>query len=237
MEKTVGMLSLHPLRKKIKLDSEMKKYILISFLLFLFSFHKKQQLESEYILWSKDRKLRWDDFQGVPVMQDVDKGHDAATFSLIHVELNTYKDSFAISVSSRFIKSKSWKLTQTKFILNHEQRHFDMTEVYSRMFKKEIYCTNYCEMNIEEVNKFLINLTAKYTEALDSNGNLYDNEISYINNFEIQARWDAKIDSMLVNLDAYSSPRIIIKRNQNNNSNKDVQKNTKSNSPFQSVFK
>lgn len=95
-----------------------------------------------------------------------------------------------------FIK-KSWlkdNWDRAEYALNHEQRHFDITEVYARKataaFKEYKYNRKTVKDDINRIfNSFL---EEQYKVQL-----LYDKETKHSLNISKQKEWDAKIDKWL----------------------------------------
>ncbi|MEM7103055.1 MAG: hypothetical protein AAF502_08005 [Bacteroidota bacterium] len=93
---------------------------------------------TEFIYWSEDRKLTWEDFQGVPDYKYEDIG--ALTYSGI-VHSKTCSDGIIdFEVRAYFEKHNSWvkEIARTDHHLKHEQIHFDITELYARMLNAEL---------------------------------------------------------------------------------------------------
>lgn len=187
-------------------------YILILLFLVLASFNKRQQSEGEYIIWSKERKLQWNDFQGDANNKKAVAG--ASVGRKINIELNN--EILAFDVYTIFLYASSWKTNNiNSYILNHEQKHFDLCEFFSRRYRKEM--SDFIKQNMNTLdNKIIIQhfqkLYDKYSNLSDSMEIIYDKETNHSDNIEVQELWNKKIDSMLLALDTYNSSRIIITR-------------------------
>ena len=100
-------------------------------------------INSGLISWS-DKKLEWSDFQGSPsefIVSDEGKYSGAATFSTVYMETQGWDgDSVKFYVPSYFDMKKSWKrkFINSDYHLNHEQRHFDITEYVARGFRESL---------------------------------------------------------------------------------------------------
>lgn len=159
------------------------------------------------IEWSPTRKLTWKDFSGIlPVMPD----HSAYTFVKNSYSTKIIGDSMDIIVSTCFQKDKSWAVSKdtSSYLLNHEQRHFDMAEIYARKFKiyalgwdRKDFLSNYLSDGLKTINDSLI---AMHTA--------YDIETNHSRNTVAQCKWDRKIDSLLHFYDAYSHKMIRVSR-------------------------
>lgn len=170
---------------------------------------KVDTIKDSVVVWSKDFKLTWDYFKGKPFGYD---GFHAVTFiNISYKNLKVYTDSVTIDLPCYFIVYESWNRDTTESLLNHEQRHFDIGEIIARKMRKEL--SNYVSVNDKETTLFLKSISNKY--YINENNLLndaYDKETSFSKNKDGQKRWDAKIDKMLKELDAYSNPHVVIPR-------------------------
>lgn len=99
--------------------------------------------------------------------------------------------------------------------LKHEQKHFDIFEIFSRKLRMDMY--NYIKSNYEEngfeiTKEYFEQLSNQYYQLADSMGDQYDDETQHSVNIEKQVYWNMKIALMLDDLKEYSNPRIIIMR-------------------------
>ncbi len=98
-------------------------------------------LEPEKIEWSQNNKLTWADFKGKP---EEAAFFVASTNSGLHFSYtyntNNNKITAASSVSCIFFPDKSWykpgKVNDK--ILEHEQTHFDISELFARKLRKKL---------------------------------------------------------------------------------------------------
>ncbi|UPT68592.1 MAG: hypothetical protein M0D57_08215 [Sphingobacteriales bacterium JAD_PAG50586_3] len=88
-----------------------------------------------YKPWDKGMLLTFEDFKIIK-NEVIKKGNCAITSAKFHYKINTDD----INVVSLFNKKKSWIFTKCKdeYTLNHEQRHFDILEIYRRKLIKRI---------------------------------------------------------------------------------------------------
>ena len=99
-------------------------------------------LSAQKINWSEGRKLVWKDFQG-----DTNLGKSSAVVALASCGVGysaqtttNPKAPVKIDVSVYFDTQKSWKLKDsvTDYVLLHEQKHFDIAELFGRKLRKKI---------------------------------------------------------------------------------------------------
>ena len=181
---------------------------LLILLLFVFSsFSVNQKHSNDHLIyWSADKRLTWGNFSLRPKKQG--GGYAALTSSTIHSSFNT--SPAEICVVSYFSSKESWVCSdqRTEAILKHEQGHFDLTEIYSRMFRKQVMATNFTYKNIDvNYNKIRTDVTSKWhKEQL-----LYDKETDHGIDSTKQHAWLKDIANRLNELKAYSDTLISIK--------------------------
>lgn len=180
--------------------------------------------DEDVIIWSKDRKLTWNDFLGIP---DSKNSHTALTRSIYYhkadpiIKKNGSECEFQlgnIKTYTLFRKSGSWvKLSfltsrNEDQLLEHEQGHFDIGEIYRRIFeaelKKEVEKIHQCRGNsIEEIQK---NADRKTEKILNRLGNIvltkrnqynekYENETNHGIIPDIQKKYTVDIQTQLMN--------------------------------------
>lgn len=90
----------------------------------------------------------------------------------------------------------SWKRTKscTNYTLNHEQRHFDISEVFARKLRSAF--ADY-EFSRRTVARDIDAIFKKVCTEKDSVNSLYDKETYHSLNQEKQAAWDKQIDIWL----------------------------------------
>lgn len=177
-----------------------KFFILFVTLLFFVSF--KQRTEKEKILWSEDRPLTWNDFKGKP-----EKRFAAASTSYdILKEVN--KNS--VEIKAVFFTQSSWKKTSwiNDQVLAHEQKHFDIVELYARKLRKQIKETKFT--SYEDLKSKMETLYDVNDKAMDKYQDLYDEETDGSMNGDKQREWQAKIMKEIKALDAYKETTLQI---------------------------
>ena len=158
---------------------------------------KQDTLEADSILWSPDRKLTWADFKGTA--KDGDPA-DALTYTSNQTEFQSFGVGNRFEVESKidcyFNKSKSWvkPAMKVEYLLNHEQRHFDLAETGAREFRKKIKKAKFTMQNFrDEIKRITDEINDKYHRLQEQ----YDNETDHSRIREKQLEWNKKIDQML----------------------------------------
>ena len=122
----------------------MKKLLLsiICSIVFIFSgLGQDDSVNESIITWNANYKLKWSDFEGEV---DPDKFGSAMTSHKIEIlPQNVLVDEFDniqgyenMTAKAQFFKNKSWTVTNSDLILNHEQVHFNIAELFARKIRK-----------------------------------------------------------------------------------------------------
>jgi hypothetical protein len=101
-----------------------------------------------------------------------------------------------ISVNCSFSKKDSWVLPGNKsaYILNHEQKHFDIAYIHTILFIRKLKRANFTNTNYESVLEKIYNESAA---EMSKAQNEYDAETSHSRKPVIQAEWNEKINREL----------------------------------------
>jgi len=157
----------------------------------------------DYISWNEKTKLRWADFKGIP--QVIDSVFEAFTTSSIHssyhpVDLNTMQ----YEISAVFNETKSfYKSDTSKYLLSHEQGHFDLTEIYARKLRQDLIKQDLRLTNYQGV---FDSLYEQVHSELNKSQALYDSETDHSRNLDQQKKWNEKIKNDLAQLKAFCNP-------------------------------
>lgn len=135
------------------------------------------------------RELTWNDFQG---LAKPFTGWGAGITSNIYVEFDSTKSKYigyaAMNNQQSWTKESS---ISSRYLLNHEQYHFNITEYFSRKLNQLIETNKFKQG--DDVQGQLIELRVK----LNSWQNLYDEETNHGLYRSGQRGWEFKIDSLL----------------------------------------
>lgn len=176
------------------------------------------------IVWSKDRKLTWDDFQG-PVPSPA-PALDAESSVGVHSSWKTsHKCQNAgggkrkctvtiteVSAQAEFDQSQSWVKPDKKSddLLHHEQGHFDISEIFAKkkqeqmnkfVGQSETATADTDEKAIEEAEKKIEKKLMKICDAInkeeDAMQKAYDTQTKHGTDADQQKKWDEKIQKLL----------------------------------------
>jgi len=154
-------------------------------LLVCFFLNDNKSTTSNELLWHNERKLQWNDFEGQPKYWS---DFAAQTVTTIEQSYTCDADNFELKLIAKFNKTKSWtKTSKSKRILAHEQKHFDLTELYARKMRKAyLELLEPCTMGTTALNKIYNDLF----EELRQLQILYDVETDHGLKTKAQQKWN-----------------------------------------------
>ena len=141
--------------------------------------------------------LTWNDFKGRPVAASEAAALTNAGFgvklSFRRVE-NT--SQLVINVNCTFSRKDSWVKpdNKTAYILNHEQKHFDIAYIHTVLFIQNLRKASFTNSNYAAVIEKVYNETAT---AMTKAQYQYDGETNHSRMETKQKEWDEKISGQL----------------------------------------
>ncbi|MGB0838604.1 MAG: hypothetical protein ACPGXL_00615 [Chitinophagales bacterium] len=151
-------------------------------------------------LWAANDRLVWEDFQGTP---DQRYPHVAAlTASSITYKYSCEDGVISYEVEAIFRKDESWVRDEnrTPYYLQHEQLHFDVTELYARKIRQSLGEKFFsCEQTAE-----FETLIEEHLEAWRIMEKKYDLETRYSNDKQMQKNWYVTVQTDLMEYTAYA---------------------------------
>lgn len=185
---------------KILVPSLCMRILLASFLLLCcfktFAQQQSKAKKSDTLYWSPSYQLRAEDYEGVP---ELASGFDA--ISIFPIVCDYYMDSttnsLKFNIYSFFEHSSSWinpEKREDRDLLQHEQLHFDIVELYTRIIKQRIREYQAQGRKKEEDYVDLINT------LLNEEGETqirYDTETDLSRNDAKQKLWTQKVKVLL----------------------------------------
>lgn len=163
------------------------------------------RLYEKEILWSSDRKLVWEDFKAERSPYGNIEGIAAATQCGIYFETNriTNFKKPKFFVRTVFDAKKSWVGESGRTsaeVLQHEQKHFDLCEIYARRLYKELMAANITVYTLEQANSIYKKVFDEYNDRQYN----YDVETNHSTIASEQERWNKVIEEELNALSAYA---------------------------------
>jgi hypothetical protein len=169
----------------------------------LFLFPAFGDIEPAMIPWTEAKKLEWSDFSGfIPT----DSKENSSTWSNFDFNYNWIEIDGEVVVqletSTFFDPSRSWvkKDAQSKELLQHEQVHFNISELQSRYFKQEVYGYPFAGADIEEQFESLFSLQQERLAMMQEK---YEQETDHGRNKEEQARWTKFVNDELKRMNEF----------------------------------
>ena len=184
-------------------EMKMRRSHVLFTLIFLNSFNLFSQelsVKQDTILWDKRVRLKWSDFMGKPDTLSEGLAGCAAAIYVEGFRDNGLPNFF---VSNSFIKKNAWtKDTTSVALLQHEQLHFDIAEVYARKIRKVVDSLRLKKVEAIEVYSTEIK---KLLNMRNETNSLYDEQTAHGTYGNLQSEWNHKILKELAALDAYAA--------------------------------
>jgi hypothetical protein len=163
----------------------------------------------EIIIWSKNRPLTWDDFKGKIKKRNA----VASTHYMLKRYVVSGNNSTEIHIEACFFCNTSWKRKPwiDNSILKHEQKHFDIVELFARKLRKKI-----SELTIKNKNDATLKLDSLYeiyNKSMDIYQDKYDDESDNSMNHDSQILWESKISLGLDSFSKYQNTTIFFNKN------------------------
>ncbi|QDO94570.1 DUF922 domain-containing protein [Formosa sediminum] len=180
-------------------------YIIITYIGFTMSVQaqhvKPIQLETEDgIIWTANRKLKTSDFLGKTKSKASGKALTGANIIIIPYTYNNGK--YQYQVLAKFYKKLSWINTDSNYILDHEQLHFDIAELFARKMRQEIHLVKQRSGTVLETDYRRIHKTL-FQDYINFQ-KLYDTETKHSTIKDAQQKWNVLIAKKLESLNAYT---------------------------------
>jgi hypothetical protein len=146
---------------------------------------------NEFIPWTIERKLVWDDFYGAPQRNTEAV---ASTSTSLGLSYKVEDGVLSYQITCNFSKPKSWGALKTPYILAHEQGHFDITEIYARQLHKAL---SQYQMNRKTFKQDINNIYNNIVQLKEAAQEAYDGQSDHSRNRRLQHEWAEKIQQML----------------------------------------
>jgi len=186
----------------------MKNSLLILIIIVPILLNAQTKIKGERITWSKERMLTSEDFKAKP--KKVGMVAALANVSIDPVVINQTLQGMQLTVTALFNTSLSWMKEEAKgeaYVLNHEQGHFNIFEIFARKCRKELTEAKLTNKNaakkIPEIVEKNLQQAYKYQDK-------YDEQTQHSLKVEKQEEWNKKIAAELKELEAFSNPLIEI---------------------------
>ena len=156
----------------------------------------------EQFQWFEHSRLSWEDFQG-PVTSGTEEVAAAATHCGIGIKTNNIVpgNKLELVVYNTFYTRKSWVRNDAKIqsILEHEQGHFDMCELYTRKLRERL--SKY-DFTTADLNKAVMAIYTEINSEYESRQQAYEQETIHGTDIEKQKYWQMMIADELTKVPA-----------------------------------
>jgi hypothetical protein len=155
--------------------------------------------EGDTIYYAANRPLGWADFQDKPRAGSFEAEVFAGIGYTEHVSVEKGVITLNITLKVDMAKSDCWVRDRSgdDYVLNHEQRHFDIAKIVGEHFKHKILAISLPPDNYDG------DINVEYLETLRELHRMqtqYDSETHHGANHIAQSEWDEKIDRELKTL-------------------------------------
>ena len=156
--------------------------------------------------WNEFYKLTWEDFQGTRSAGAIG---DAGTAVSIKAKPYLVQKKIKYDVYAYFNRQKSWAIDKSPELLEHEQLHFDIAELYARKIRKRI--SELSSRGVDDLDKYNdeIKRLLEESNAADIE---YDLETLHGALPKKQREWETNIKKQLQELEDFKKEKKVIGR-------------------------
>ena len=158
-----------------------------------------------YLNWNSNRKLTWNDFQKEA---DASDPLHAMTSTNISVQAHCDGNEMKFDVKCQFSVLDSWtKNKSSESLLQHEQLHFDITEIYARQLRQKLeQQKSLCTGDKRKFNAVVNKVFADWKKTQER----YDAESKHGIDDAKQQQWTENVANLLTSLEAYQDRQGIV---------------------------
>lgn len=175
----------------------------LTFILIFFAIGAKCQEKDSLIFWSENYNLMIEDFRGMKE----DSLDFATARSALQIEFYSFQNGNEKNryyVFATFNRNKSFSLSRDSIIINHENLHFDIQELYVRKIRREF---EKLDKNSDGYKSYH-NILMKYKDSVRMAHEKYDRETARSHIRKKQHSWEKLIKTELNELNQYSAKKI-----------------------------
>jgi hypothetical protein len=158
----------------------------------------------DFLEWNEFYKLSWEDFQGQRTEHAIG---DAGTAVSIKAKPYLVKNRVLYDVYAYFNRQKSWASDKSVQLLEHEQLHFDIAELYARKIRKRI--SELRDQGVNDVKDYNEEIS-KLLEESNVADVEYDLETLHGALPKKQLLWETKIRKELESLEGFKKEKKVI---------------------------
>lgn len=157
------------------------------------------QVPEGSIPWSASKRLEWSDFKA---QLPPDASSAATTASGISYTYSAnimhHEVELDFEVTAYFYPNESWykPTLASENLLQHEQLHFDISELFARKMRLKLRQTTFTENVKTEIRKIYRETLKELSDFQDK----YDWETNFSRNEEMQKQWNTRIREALIQM-------------------------------------
>jgi predicted secreted Zn-dependent protease len=151
--------------------------------------------------WSGTDKLKWSDFKGSIPLDQIKSSTKAVCPHRLSAHPSREKGILNYRVKLVFQKNRAWTRDTSKYLLAHEQLHFDVGELYARKLRRAIKEVRLREPTVKNYQAVIEALISEENVKQDE----YDDETVHGVIIENQRKWEKRIPIELEQLKEYAS--------------------------------
>ena len=146
--------------------------------------------------WREHARLSWNDFRG-PVTTAAHESAAATFCSIGYRTSTTTEGKLAVEVYNTFYANRSWVKEDARLqsILDHEQGHFDLCEIYTRKLRQLAAGIDAATPGAKQQ---LINLYLQVSAEYEARQQAYEEETTHGTVLAEQKRWQDAIANELM---------------------------------------
>jgi hypothetical protein len=161
---------------------------------------EKKKADDDYIPWTPSYRLNWTDFMCAPQHNSNDVV--ASTSTALGLAYQIRNGKLTYQITCRFSKNKSWGLVKTPYILQHEQGHFDITEIFARKLYQVL---SHYQLNRPTFQADINTIYDTLMQAKEAFQQAYDAETDHSRNKRHQQEWLERINQLLTDTQPYAN--------------------------------
>ena len=178
-----------------------KRTYLVLFVLVITHSTVLAQRKSSLIYFDEQPKLTWKNFRAKANKRS---NFQALTYSGLELSMQSDAEGIHISTYAIFNPRKSWtKEKKSAYLLNHEQQHFNLTELYARKYRAALQ-THKFKKSGADLFKEIQTLYKNFYTQMERQQKKYDKESEHSKNKDQQGKWDQTIQGELIELKHFS---------------------------------
>ncbi|RMF64298.1 MAG: hypothetical protein D6743_09495, partial [Calditrichaeota bacterium] len=163
---------------------------------------RRVEANPDRVYWSETRALRWDDFQGTPVLNQPEMVSEIVIWQPSGIERKNLFGKLKVSVECYMDKKSSWvdRERATEALLFYNQVIFDIYELYTRKLRQALM-TN--DLLAGDGTAVFNQLAAENGQLLQLRLQQYRTESDLGRDVEVTKQWFRQIRSEIRELAAY----------------------------------